>query len=133
MIPRFKNYVTHKSLVQPKTIADAGGNAYVTQTALSSEANVTKRAVRKRQFYQALVHSHNTTTQSYIITLELVSGTDRYVMDRVTLAAGETHVWNELDYGVDLLPTEYMRLSWIVSSAHTDDKITLIIRTRDLT
>jgi len=129
---RFKNYKTHKSVVQPKAIADAGGNSYVTHTSLTSDTGLAKRGVRYRQFYQAVVHSGNATTQSFIIRLELVSGSTTYELDRVTILPGETFVWNDWDFGMDLLPTEYMRIGWTVAVAATNDKLHLFMRTRDV-
>lgn len=129
---RFKNYRTHKSVVQPRAIADAGGNAYVTHTSLTSDTGLAKRGVRYRQFYQAVVHSDASTTQSFVIKLQLVSGSTTYELDRVSILPGETYVWNDWDFGMDLMPTEYMKITWVVSSAHSNDKLNLFIRTRDV-
>lgn len=129
---RFKNFKTHKSMVQPQLIAAAGGNAFVTHTALSSEPGVTRRGVRKRQFYQAVVHSDNATTQTYIIKLWLVSGGTDYELDRVVLYPGGTHVWNDQDFGMDLSSGDYMKILWIVTTAVEADRLYLFMRTRDL-
>lgn len=129
---RFKNYKTHKAVVEPKAIADAGGNAYVTHTSLSTDTSLSKRGVRYRQFYQALVHSDNATTQPYIIRLQLISGSTAYELDRVTILPAETFVWNDWDFGMDLLPTEYMKIVWLAAVTATNDKLHLFMRTRDV-
>lgn len=125
----YRNYKTFKSIVKPNT---AGASGNYSNTTLSAANTVTRRSARLRQFYQAVAHNRNTSNNSYVINLTLTSGSTTYYLDRVTLAPGETHVWNEQDYGMDLASGESINLSWFISSAHANDELHLFIRTRDL-
>mgnify|MGYP003627083301 CR=1 FL=1 len=124
----YRNYKTFKSIVRPNT-AGASGNS--SSTSLSTGPSI-QRSSRLRQFYQAVAHNRVTSNNSYVLSLTLTSGSSTYYLDRVTLLPGETHVWNEQDYGMDLSSKESVNLSWFIASAHSNDELHLFIRTRDL-
>ena len=124
---RYKNFLTSKKIISPSVLA-----ATVDTTPLSTAPTLSKRNARGRQFYQAVAHLAGSSVNSFAVTLNLVSGSDTYVLDKVTLLPGEGHVWNEQDYGMDLTSTEYMRLNYVATSTHANDRLHFFIRTRDL-
>ena len=126
---KYKNHKTFKSIVRPNT---SGASGNYSSTTLSTGTSNEKRNARTRLFYQAVAHNRITSNNSYVISLTLTSGSSTYYLDRVTLLPGETHVWNEQDYGIDLSSSESMNLSWFISSAHANDELHLFIRTKDL-
>tara|TARA_R100000234_G_C4893718_1_gene132595 strand:+ start:180 stop:563 length:384 start_codon:yes stop_codon:yes gene_type:complete len=124
---QYKNYITTKKIVAPSVLAENTDSAPLTNATTRS-----KRNSRGRQFYQAMAYLSNNAQNNYAVQLQVVSGSTVYILDRVTLQANESYVWNERDYGVDLANDEYVRLSYTSAGSHANDKLHLFIRTRDL-
>ncbi len=126
---RYKNYETVKGVFQPNT---GGTPTQMLGTTLASKNNFQRRGVWFRQFYQAMCHSDKASVNTYNVQLSVISGSTEYRLDSFDLAPGESHVFNEQDYGVDLAKDEYVRFAWLSASTHSSDKLTFFLRTRDL-
>ena len=126
---RYKNYETVKGVFQPNT---GGTPTQMLGTTLASKNNFERRNAKVRQFYQAMIHSDKTGVNTYNVQLSLISGSTEYRLESLDVAPGDSHVFNEQDYGVDLAPDEYVRFAWLSASTHSSDKLTFFLRTRDI-
>ena len=98
-----------------KTISHAGV-ATSTSSALSGASKTAKRGVRKRQFAGAIMFNA-ATSQALSPTISITNGTLTYKMDNTTIQKGDSAVWSEEEYGVELDSDQYVSCLLYTSDA----------------
>ena len=112
-----------------KTISHAGV-ATSTSSALSSATKTEKRGVRKRQFAGAIMFNA-ATSQALSPTISITNGTLTYKMDNTTIQPGDSAVWSEEEYGVELDSDQYVSVA-VDESLASGDVLYVFFRFRDI-
>ena len=112
-----------------KTISHAGV-ATSTSSALSGASKTAKRGVRKRQFAGAIMFNA-ATSQALSPTISITNGTLTYKMDNTTIQPGDSAVWSEEEYGVELDSDQYVSVA-VDESLASGDVLYVFFRFRDI-
>jgi plastocyanin len=112
-----------------KTISHAGV-ATSTSSALSSATKTEKRGVRKRTFAGAIMFNA-ATSQALSPTISITNGTITYKLDNTTIQPGDSAVWSEEEYGVELDSDQYVSVA-VDESLASGDVLYVFFRFRDV-
>jgi len=113
-----------------KIISHAGVATSIS-SALSGASKTAKRGVRKRQFAGAIMFNA-ATSQALSPTISITNGTLTYKMDNTTIQPGDSAVWSEEEYGVELDIAKYVSVA-IDESLASGDVLYIFLRFRDIT
>jgi len=113
-----------------KIISHAGVATSIS-SALSGASKTAKRGVRKRQFAGAIMFNA-ATSQALSPTISITNGTLTYKMDNTTIQPGDSAVWSEEEYGVELDIDQYVSVA-IDESLASGDVLYIFLRFRDIT
>jgi len=114
-----------------KIISHAGVATSIS-SALSGASKTAKRGVRKRQFAGAIMFNAATSSQALSPTISITNGTLTYKMDNTTIQPGDSAVWSEEEYGVELDIDQYVSVA-IDESLASGDVLYIFLRFRDIT
>lgn len=123
-------YATYQKTVTEKKLLSTLVEAFAGST-MASESASTLRGVRRRRFTGGVAYNRVSPSTTITIVVEVTDGTTSYQLDRVTILPGESHVWNEKEFGVDLANDQYISVT-ATKSFGVNDKVYLFLRFQDM-
>ena len=102
----------------------------VVGTALASDTARNSRAVRNRRFVGAVIYNDHQSTQPLTTALTVTNGTISKILDRTVIQAGDSAVWSEEEYAVDLDSDQYVTVT-VAETLQSGDNMYVFLRTRD--
>jgi hypothetical protein len=110
----------------------------VSGTAKSTVPTTTQRKARgagRRAFAGMVAYNDAASDRAFTVIISITDGTTSYTLDKTLVLIGESAVWMEDEYGVELGDDEYVSVT--VSTADiaaigSNDVIHLFIRMRDV-
>jgi hypothetical protein len=99
-------------------------------TALSADTDRNTRAVRNRRFVGAVMYNDHQSTQPLTPTITVTNGTVSRKLDRTTIQTGDSAVWNEEDYAIDLDSDQYISIS-VAETLVNGDNLYVFLRFKD--
>ncbi len=100
-------------------------------TALISDTDSNKRGVRRRRFVGAVMYNKSNSTQALTPLIEVTNGTTSFQLDRATIQIGDSAVWMEEDYAVDLDKDQHIKVT-VAESIATADNLFIFLRFKDI-
>jgi len=102
----------------------------VVSTKLDDEGKTTKRGVHRRMFSGCVVYNDHASNDARTVSINITDGTTSYRLDRTTIQKGDSAVWSEEEYGVELGSDQYVDV--LCESIHVLDDLYVFIRLRDI-
>lgn len=99
-------------------------------TALSADTDRNTRAVRNRRFVGAVMYNDHQSTQALTPTITVTNGTISRKLDRTTIQTGDSAVWNEEDFAIDLDSDQYISIS-VAETLQNGDNLYVFLRFKD--
>ena len=92
------------------------------------------RGTSRRSFAGAIMYTHESSTINFTAKIEITNGTTAYTLDQTKIYAGNSAVWSEEEYGVELEDDQYVQVSIpsITSFSSADDVLYVFLRLRDV-
>jgi len=99
-------------------------------TALSADTGRNTRAVRNRRFIGAVMYNDHLSTQPLTPTITVTNGTISRKLDRTTIQTGDSAVWNEEDFAIDLDSDQFISIS-VAETLQNGDNLYVFLRFKD--
>lgn len=121
----------YKTVRTVKKIISHTGVATSTSTKLDSESTTVKRMVQKRVFAGGVIYNSSSSSQALTAIIKITNGTNNYYLDRTLIGKGDSAVWSEHEYGIELDSDEYVEIS-VAESLASGDNLYIFLRFRDI-
>ena len=99
-------------------------------TALSADTGRNTRAVRNRRFIGAVMYNDHQSTQPLTPTITVTNGTISRKLDRTAIQIGDSAVWNEEDFAIDLDSDQFISIS-VAETLQNGDNLYVFLRFKD--
>jgi len=110
----------------------------VAGTVKSTVPTTTQRKARgagRRAFAGMVAYNDAASARAFTVIISITDGTTSYTLDKTLVLIGESAVWMEDEYGVELDDDEYVSVTVStadISAIGSNDVIHLFIRMRDV-
>tara|TARA_Y100000114_G_C11759432_1_gene328709 strand:- start:1995 stop:2378 length:384 start_codon:yes stop_codon:yes gene_type:complete len=99
---------------------------------LSTENSSRQRQAKLRQWHGGVCCVKSGSVGTFTISVFAVINSVEYQVDEVVLTAGQSATWTYEEYGLDLGPSDSVKMTVSQSGAQGSDRVYLFIRTRDV-
>lgn len=113
-----------------KLISHLGVSTSVS-TALADESKTKKRAVKRRRFAGAIIYNDINSSQPLTPTISIAGHVITYKLDRTTIQKGDSAVWTDEDFGIELESDQYVSVA-VAESLGSGDNLYIFLRFRDI-
>jgi len=113
------------------TVMGYTGSASAAGTALSSDRKAVQRSVQRRRFVGAVIHNLSTSSQALTVKLTATNGSANRILDSTTIQKGDTAVWTDEEFGIDLDAGWYV-VAESTTSYSSGDTLYAFMKTADV-
>jgi len=100
-------------------------------TALASDKKSVQRSVQRRRFVGAVAHNKSTSSQALTVNLTATNGTATRTLDSTTIQKGDSAVWTDEEFGIDLDADWYVTME-ITTSTSSPDVLYAFMKSADV-